>query len=64
MTNFEKIKQGAVELVKQASVEDMAKVVYLLFKTNPCEYCGYAGNCSNADCENGIKLWLESEAEE
>ena len=52
MTNFEKIKQ--------MSVEKMAKVI-----EKSCEVCCiYNGNCTaNNNCTDGIKRWLESEAE-
>ena len=53
MTNFEKIKKMSVdELVD--------------FIAEPCSNsCVYHSNCNvGEDCEDGVKKWLESEAEE
>lgn len=52
MTNYEKIKN--------MSVEEMAKFMDI-HSNYPCRHC--IGCESNIDCEQGIRKWLESEAE-
>lgn len=58
------------ERIKQMSVEDMAKLFYN--SNDYCEKCKFCPtdindlhcpNYSNMSCEEGIKQWLESEAE-
>ena len=54
MTNY--------EMIKQLSMEEMAAFLYF---TDTCPFCIYDGiPCNELSCKNGIKRWLESEAEE
>ena len=52
MTNYEKIKN--------LSVEEMARFMDI-HNIYPCRHCIGCENSSS--CEQGIKKWLESEAE-
>ena len=55
MTNYEKIKQ--------MTVEEMADFIIL---KDDCECCHYADDdaCDKFECRDGIKAWLEQEADE
>lgn len=56
MTNYERIKN--------MSVEEMAKWLDGFEFTN-CKCCEFKGTpCSGVACEDGCKMWLESEVEE
>ena len=55
MTNFEKIKN--------MTVEEMVEFIIL---KDDCECCKYADDddaCDEFECRDGIKAWLEQEAE-
>ena len=56
MTNYERIKN--------MKIEEMAKAIDDSDIVSQCDCCVYIDNCPNIDCKVGIKLWLESEAEE
>ena len=64
MTNLEKL----IGNMQNAPIEEIA---YLIFKNaeRPCSFCVYGMTaCARVedhrpDCDNGIKQWLESEAE-
>ena len=63
--DFEKKKITNFERIKNMSVEEMVKTIddYRYFLA--CDLCVFFGdNCPNNSCTVGIKLWLESEAEE
>lgn len=54
MTNFEKLTS--------MSIEELAEWIYYM-PADDCMLCKYSGRCGEGDCQDGIKKWLESEAE-
>lgn len=54
-----------LEIIQKFTAEEMAEVIDEQFK-EPCDYCNYAVKNlkpSQHKCKEGIKAWLESEAE-
>lgn len=49
-----------IDKIKQMTGEELVKFM----KINICEHCVYNDSiCGHENCSEGIKLWLESEAE-
>jgi hypothetical protein len=62
MTNFEKMKPG---LPPGTGIKEVAKVL-TGSADGRCVFCAYNYNhsCGKGICKDGIREWLESEAEE
>lgn len=64
MTNFEKMKPG---LPPGTGIKEVAKVL-TGSADGRCNFCAYGKipgrKCRGGDCKDGIREWLESEAEE